>query len=140
MPRRDELNRFVNAALAAGLSDGDVSALRSLMRLDHAAGDPHAAWFLAVREVLGAPVAEAAVLHGGALVFGSVGEGPPWRAAHPFAVLVESRWFAPGLDGEQSLKLRIGQGAHVLKERPDDRFTTGLRAFSDALVERLILQ
>lgn len=139
MPRRDELNRFVNAALAAGLSDGDVSALRSLMGLDRAAGDPHAAWFLSVREVLGAPVAEAVVLHGGALVFGTVGEGPPWRAAHPYSALVESRWFAPDVDGEQTLKLRIGQSAHVLKERPDDHFTTGLRAFADALIERLIL-
>jgi len=136
-PREQELKRLVAAALAAGLSDGDVAALRSLMQLDRAAGDPTAAWFLSVREVLGAPVAEAFVARGDALLYGSVGEGPPWRAVNPLSQLVEARWFAPGEDGEQSLKLRIGQSTHVLRERPDDAFTTGLRAFADALLERV---
>lgn len=136
--REKELKRFVKVALKAGLAEGDCEALRSLARLDRAADDPHSAWFFSVREVLGEPVAEVAVLHGNALVFSSVGEGSPWRAAHPLSAVVEARWFAPDEDGEQSLKFRIGKSSHVLRQGTDDLFSTGLRDFADAILDRMI--
>jgi len=136
--REKELKRFVKTALKAGIAEGDVEALRSLARLDQAADDPHSAWFLSVREVLGEPVAEVAVLHGNALVLSSVGEGTPWRAVHPLGMMVEARWFAPDEEGEQSMKLRIGKSTHVLREGLDDLFTTGLRYFADAVLDRMI--
>lgn len=138
MTPEESLVEFLEAALAAGVPEGDVAALRGLARLDRAADDPDAAWFLAVRRVLDQPVAEAAVLLGGALIFSSVGEGAPWRVGHPFGRLEEARWFsAGGADRAASLKLRIAGGAHVLEQKPDDAYATSLRGFADALLDRL---
>jgi hypothetical protein len=136
-PLEEQLTRFREAALGAGVPPGDLAALIRLARLERAAADPEAAWFLCVRQVLGNPVAEAAVLLGSAIVLGSVGEGPPWRAALPFSRLVEARWFAPDEDGVQVLRLRLGEIAHKLEEKPDDAMNSGLLAFSDALLDRM---